>query len=164
MSNTYTSARFIAGLTQIIGWAILLIGIAGAFALQRQLGGAGMALSMIGTTLAGVLLLAAAQITLAVLDTAESTAATADNTRAAVDLLTRIASQPAPVAAPLAQAASPAPITHPASQALQSEPFDVTKYKGYVLRTAGGGKVAVNGVFFDSADAARRWIDQQVSR
>lgn len=167
MPVRYASARFIAGLTQFLGWVVILLGLFGALALQRELGMPGLFLAIAGTTLAGLILIAFGQIMLAVLDTAENTGDTAANTQKALAVLERIATAAAATAAntetmarrPQAASPAPEPAPEPARSAKPTADGGLVVHKGYRIYTDSRGNVSCDGRYFASVDEARGWID-----
>ena len=169
MSSRYASARFIAGLTGVIGWVLILFGVFAAFATARNTNLIEFALVVGAPALLGVLLLAAAQITGAVLDTAENTAETAATTQRALTALERIAAAAGATATntetlarrPEAVAASPAPAPQRDAPAAPSPATgtEITVHRGYRIYTDSRGNVSCDGRYFSSLDEARVWVD-----
>ena len=162
MTKSYTSAFFIAGLLQVLGWAVIVIGAIGVFNLPGSVNGFGTFAALVATTLTGILLLATAQMMLAVLDTACNTENTANNSAKALQVLEKIASTSSAVAA---RASAPAPTLQPAPiQTGSAEVTEVVGHNGYRIITDSHGNITCDGRKFASVIEAKDWIDKFTNR
>lgn len=135
--NGFKTARSVLGFVQLLGWCVVAAGAAFAvFAFQERSPGAALMVSA-GVCLAGLFLVAQAQIGLAVIVTAENTAAMLEQMRGGA----RAATDPAN-----------------SGRAQATDAASVKVYKGYTIGRDGAG-FRTDGVHFDTVLAAERYID-----